>query len=81
MTKKILNLLTVIFIVSIAIPSTVFATKDASPSAPVSFTILHTNDFHGQLEQPAASSTPGFARTVSVIKQAQLTQEGLSTPF
>jgi 2',3'-cyclic-nucleotide 2'-phosphodiesterase/3'-nucleotidase/5'-nucleotidase len=37
----------------------------AAPAVPVSFTILHTNDFHGQLE--ASGSNPGMARTAAVI--------------
>lgn len=32
---------------------------------PVSFTILHTNDFHGQLE--ASGSNPGLARVAGVV--------------
>jgi len=34
-------------------------------SVPISFTILHTNDFHGQLE--ASGSNPGAARMASFI--------------
>jgi 2',3'-cyclic-nucleotide 2'-phosphodiesterase (5'-nucleotidase family) len=34
-------------------------------AGPISFTILHTNDFHGQLE--ASGSNPGMARTAAVI--------------
>ncbi len=37
----------------------------AAPSTDVTFTILHTNDFHGQLE--AAGSAPGLARVAQVI--------------
>jgi 2',3'-cyclic-nucleotide 2'-phosphodiesterase (5'-nucleotidase family) len=43
----------------------------AAPASPVTFTILHTNDFHGQLEaanaDPNKISTPGMARTAKVI--------------
>src|SRR5512136_2043306 len=43
----------------------------AAPSVPVTFTILHTNDFHGQLEaanaDPNKISTPGMARTARVV--------------
>ena len=40
----------------------------AEPTAPIPFTILHTNDFHGQLEYPGPpSSTPGMARTAAVV--------------
>jgi 2',3'-cyclic-nucleotide 2'-phosphodiesterase (5'-nucleotidase family) len=37
----------------------------AAPSSPVSFTILHTNDFHGNLEP--SGSNPGAARTAQKI--------------
>ena len=37
----------------------------AAPAEPVTFTILHTNDFHGQLE--ASGSNPGLARVAKVI--------------
>jgi 2',3'-cyclic-nucleotide 2'-phosphodiesterase/3'-nucleotidase len=37
----------------------------AAPAVPVSFTILHTNDFHGQLE--ASGSNPGMARVATII--------------
>jgi len=43
----------------------------AAPAVPVSFTILHTNDFHGQLEEalatPSTSSNPGMARVATVV--------------
>ena len=38
-------------------------------AAPVSFTILHTNDFHGQLE--ASGSNPGAARVAQKIKDVR----------
>ncbi len=37
----------------------------AAPAVPTTFTILHTNDFHGQLE--ASGSNPGMARTAAVV--------------
>ncbi len=36
----------------------VAAAPYTAPSVPVTFTILHTNDFHGQLE--ASGSNPGI---------------------
>ena len=43
----------------------------AAPPVPVTFTILHTNDFHGQLEpsnaDPNKASNPGMARTANVV--------------
>jgi 2',3'-cyclic-nucleotide 2'-phosphodiesterase (5'-nucleotidase family) len=41
----------------------------AAPSVPVSFTILHTNDFHGQLE--ASGSNPGSARVAAVVNDVR----------
>ncbi len=37
----------------------------SAPSVPVTFTILHTNDFHGQLEP--SGSNPGMARVAQVV--------------
>jgi 2',3'-cyclic-nucleotide 2'-phosphodiesterase (5'-nucleotidase family) len=45
------------------------ASQPLAPSAVVSITILHTNDFHGQLE--ASGSNPGYARDVAVINQVR----------
>ena len=45
--------------------STVATPATAAPPNPVSFTILHTNDFHGQLE--ASGSNPGSARVATVV--------------
>ena len=47
------------------------AAARAAPSVPVTFTILHTNDFHGQLEEvlasPSTSSNPGMARVATIV--------------
>jgi uncharacterized repeat protein (TIGR01451 family) len=40
-----------------------------APSAVVTITLLHTNDFHGQLE--ASGSIPGITRTAYVINQVR----------
>ncbi len=47
----------------------------AAPAAPVTFTILHTNDFHGQLE--ASGSNPGAAKLATVINGIRTTNTGL----
>ena len=68
-TKKILalSLILVLLVSGLALPAT------AAPPSPVTFTILHTNDFHGQLEasnaDPNKISTPGMARTAHVIQK------------
>jgi len=41
------------------------APASAAPPNPVSFTILHTNDVHGQLE--LSGSNPGMARVAAVV--------------
>ena len=47
----------------------------AAPAVSVTFTILHTNDFHGQLEwNPAVStSNPGSARLAAVVNGVRST--------
>ncbi|HEY6963101.1 MAG TPA: 5'-nucleotidase C-terminal domain-containing protein, partial [Gaiellaceae bacterium] len=37
----------------------------AEPTPPIAFTILHTNDFHGQLQ--GSGSNPGLARVAAVV--------------
>jgi 2',3'-cyclic-nucleotide 2'-phosphodiesterase (5'-nucleotidase family) len=45
------------------------AAPKALPASSVTFTILHTNDFHGQLEWKSggSSSNPGMARLAAVV--------------
>ena len=45
------------------------ATATAAPAVPVSFTILHTNDFHGQLEP--SGSNPGSARVATYVNNVR----------
>ena len=62
-TKKFLalSLILVLLVSGLAIPAA--AAPTAAPPAPVTFTILHTNDFHGQLEaHRGSSSNPGMAQ-------------------
>lgn len=49
------------------------AAPKALPASPVTFTILHTNDFHGQLEwrSGGSSSNPGMARVAQVINNVR----------
>ena len=53
-TKKILavSLILVLLVSGLAVPAA--AAPAAAPSTPVTFTILHTNDFHGAFESAAA---------------------------
>lgn len=59
MKNKISKLFVLVIIFSLLIPTQVFA------QTPITFTILHTNDFHGQLE--SSGSNPGYARTANTI--------------
>jgi 2',3'-cyclic-nucleotide 2'-phosphodiesterase (5'-nucleotidase family) len=65
MATKFFKILALVVILSMAIPIQVFAQPLALPSATTTFTILHTNDFHGQLE--ASGSNPGAARVATVV--------------
>jgi 2',3'-cyclic-nucleotide 2'-phosphodiesterase (5'-nucleotidase family) len=65
MTTKIFKIFVCVVILSLALPLQVFAQPLAAPAIPVTFTILHTNDFHGQLE--ASGSNPGAARVAAVV--------------
>lgn len=71
MSKKIFKLFTLLLIFSLAVPFPVFAQPRALPASPVTFTILHTNDFHGQLEP--SGSNPGLARTAAAINAVRST--------
>ncbi len=66
MTLKIVSRVGSAVIIA-AILLSLFATNGAAalPGTSVTFTILHTNDFHGQLEP--SGSNPGMARTAAVI--------------
>lgn len=46
----------------------------AAPTVPVTFTILHTNDFHGALEWKSggSSSNPGMARVAKVVNDVRV---------
>lgn len=55
-------------------PQPMLVEQPASPLAPnatITFTILHTNDFHGRLEPNTAESFPGMARTGKFISDTR----------
>jgi 2',3'-cyclic-nucleotide 2'-phosphodiesterase (5'-nucleotidase family) len=68
MTRKFNFLLALMLILSLAVPAT---TASALPAATTTFTILHTNDFHGQLEP--SGSNPGMARVAAVVNDVRAT--------
>ena len=51
MRTKLLHLVVILALALSLVPVSV----QAQVATPVNFTILHTNDFHGQLEPPAAT--------------------------
>jgi len=51
------------------------AASPALAAGPISFTILHTNDVHGQLE--ASGSNPGMARVAAVVNDVRATNTAL----
>jgi 2',3'-cyclic-nucleotide 2'-phosphodiesterase (5'-nucleotidase family) len=83
--RRATTIMVVLVIVLSLFTTAVSAKPQQAPSAPVTFTILHTNDFHGQLEpanaDPNKISTPGMARTAKVINdiRAANTAVGRST--
>jgi 2',3'-cyclic-nucleotide 2'-phosphodiesterase (5'-nucleotidase family) len=70
-SKALTVCVTFIMIFSMLFTTGGVPTAQAAPPSPVNFTILQTNDFHGQLEaanaDPNKISTPGMARTAKVI--------------
>jgi 2',3'-cyclic-nucleotide 2'-phosphodiesterase (5'-nucleotidase family) len=72
MTNKIYKLLTLFIILSIALPMSMIMSGsevNAAPPVPVTFTILHNNDFHGQLEP--SGSNPGLARVANTVNSVR----------
>jgi 5'-nucleotidase/UDP-sugar diphosphatase len=67
--KALTILVTFIMIVSMLLPSGGIPSAQAAPAVPVTFTILHTNDFHGQLEP--SGSNPGMARVATVVNNVR----------
>jgi 5'-nucleotidase / UDP-sugar diphosphatase len=59
------KLVVLLVLASMLFPSAAFAQPAKGPDGPVSFSILHTNDFHGNLE--LAGSNPGAARVAQKI--------------
>jgi len=57
--------LVVVVAMLLSLFTSVAAASPALPASSVTFTILHTNDFHGQLE--SAGSNPGSARVATIV--------------
>jgi 2',3'-cyclic-nucleotide 2'-phosphodiesterase (5'-nucleotidase family) len=73
MSRKLYKLFAVAVSISmiVALPAVALQASTAPlvPNAVVNVTILHTNDFHGNLEP--AGSNPGIARVAAVINQVR----------
>jgi 2',3'-cyclic-nucleotide 2'-phosphodiesterase/3'-nucleotidase len=67
-SRAVTILVTAAFLVSL-FSTPAGAAPTVAPSLPVSFTILHTNDFHGQLEP--SGSNPGSARVSNFVNSVR----------
>ena len=68
MSRKLYILFAVFLVLCMAIPAA-SPIGTARAAGPISFTILHTNDFHGQLE--ASGSNPGMAREATIVNDVR----------
>ena len=64
-TRRVLTTLLTLAVLFSLFSSAVMAAPPAVPANPVTFSILHTNDFHGQLEP--SGSNPGSARVANYV--------------
>ncbi|MBI5933252.1 MAG: 5'-nucleotidase C-terminal domain-containing protein [Chloroflexi bacterium] len=69
MNLKTTSRVVTIFVMLALVFSQFTTSGRAAPTVPVTFTILHTNDFHGNLEWKSggSSSNPGSARVAAVV--------------
>jgi 2',3'-cyclic-nucleotide 2'-phosphodiesterase (5'-nucleotidase family) len=65
MTKILLRRVVFIFATPVMLAMVFTSSALSAPETPVTFTILHTNDFHGQLE--SIGDNPGSARVAAVF--------------
>ncbi|HEX2993457.1 MAG TPA: metallophosphatase, partial [Anaerolineales bacterium] len=77
-TKKLSRAMTILVTLALLLSQftvTGQAARSSLPSVPVTFTILHTNDFHGNLEWKSggSSSNPGMARVAAVVNGVRTT--------
>ena len=69
--RRVLTTLFTLAVVFSLFSSAVMAAPPAAPANPVTFSILHTNDFHGQLEP--SGSNPGSARIATYVNNLRAT--------
>jgi 2',3'-cyclic-nucleotide 2'-phosphodiesterase / 3'-nucleotidase / 5'-nucleotidase len=65
--RRATTIMVVLVIVLSLFTTAVSAKPQQAPANPVTFTILHTNDFHGQLE--ASGSNPGMAKVSTEVEK------------
>ena len=74
-TKRVLTFFVTLITLFSLFATAVSAAPAQLPVNPVTFTILHTNDFHGQLEEvlasPGTSSNPGMARVATIVNNVR----------
>src|SRR5512147_669145 len=75
MTNILLRRVVFIFTTPVILAMAFTSSALSAPETPVTFTILHTNDFHGQLE--FSGDNPGAARVAAVV-DAVRTEAGTS---
>ena len=73
MLKRSYKLFAVLLVLALLLPAQAAAAPAAAPEI-VNFTILHTNDFHGNLE--LAGSNPGAARVATKINSIRTAKAG-----
>ncbi|MEI8084126.1 MAG: metallophosphatase, partial [Actinomycetes bacterium] len=68
-SNKFLTLAMIVMLLVGALALPASAQRPAAAADAIAFTILHTNDFHGQLEP--SGSNPGMARVAQVVNNAR----------
>ncbi len=73
-TTRVMSILTTLVLLLSLFPLAVTAAPSSLPAVPVTFSILHTNDFHGNLEWKSggSSSNPGMARVAQVVNNVRV---------
>ena len=74
-TSRVMSILITLALLLSLFPLSAAAAPTTALTVPVTFTILHTNDFHGQLEEVLSStptsSNPGMARVATVVNNVR----------
>ncbi|MBI5944260.1 MAG: 5'-nucleotidase C-terminal domain-containing protein [Chloroflexi bacterium] len=68
-TPRVVSIFVALALLLSLVSASAAAAPSSAPSVPVNFSILHTNDFHGQLE--ASGSNPGMARVAAYVNSVR----------